>query len=365
MRSIILIGILGVMLGAVSQAEAGQLRHKYFGVLVNYFAPDEARLADDEGVGINVLFGRELNPHLYFEGQAFSNVFETGVNGGADLYQHGVGLDLMATLLRRGSFTPFIIGGVGYVYDDVVPNRLDSGNFYANAGLGVLSRELGSSGMRVRLDARAAYDDFEGGVTDVRLGVGLEIPLSPTELVVREVPVPVAASEAAPAQGYPPRPIPGGVDSDGDGVLDNFDQCPNTLPGTRVNRSGCVVEPQVVGVLSSVHFEWNKSRLLPDARTILEHAALAFVGQPSLRVEIVGHADSTGNPAINDQISQARAEAVRQFLLQRGIPAERMQVQGLGDSQPVSSNSTDMGRWENRRVEFRLERKMPGAMGKQ
>jgi outer membrane protein OmpA-like peptidoglycan-associated protein len=74
----------------------------------------------------------------------------------------------------------------------------------------------------------------------------------------------------------------------------------------------------------------------------------------TVRVRIVGHTDSTGNDAINDPLSQARAQTVRNYLEDRGVPASRLETAGRGSREPVADNGTDAGRSKNRRVEIFL-----------
>jgi len=73
--------------------------------------------------------------------------------------------------------------------------------------------------------------------------------------------------------------------------------------------------------------------------------------KPAMVIEIGGHTDNTGSKEINLKLSQGRADAVRNYLIQKGIPATRVTAKGYGDTQPVADNSTDEGRTKNRRTE--------------
>jgi outer membrane protein OmpA-like peptidoglycan-associated protein len=74
---------------------------------------------------------------------------------------------------------------------------------------------------------------------------------------------------------------------------------------------------------------------------------------PEVRIEIRGHTDSQGPAAFNLQLSQKRAESVRQYLINGGIAADRITAIGVGEEEPISSNATAEGRSQNRRIEFK------------
>jgi outer membrane protein OmpA-like peptidoglycan-associated protein len=105
--------------------------------------------------------------------------------------------------------------------------------------------------------------------------------------------------------------------------------------------------------LRGVNFELGKAVLLPISREILQDVARSLVTNPAVRVEVAGHTDSTGSRAVNERLSLARAEAVKAFLIENGVDADRMEVQGYASTQPVASNKTVSGRAQNRRVELR------------
>jgi len=144
-------------------------------------------------------------------------------------------------------------------------------------------------------------------------------------------------------------------DSDGDGVDDTKDKCPNTPPGTRVDASGCPIlftPERTPVILRGVIFETGKSALKPESFTVLDIVAQSLQANPDIRIEIAGYTDNTGSAATNARLSQARAEAVRAYLATRGVAPNRMTAKGYGPANPIAPNTTAAGRGQNRRVEL-------------
>jgi outer membrane protein OmpA-like peptidoglycan-associated protein len=105
-------------------------------------------------------------------------------------------------------------------------------------------------------------------------------------------------------------------------------------------------------VLRGVNFEFNKATLTRDSEIILWRAYNAMVGNPNVRVVITGHTDNVGSQEFNQTLSLKRAQTVKNWLVQKGIASNRMRTVGRGQNEPMSSNETDAGRAENRRIEF-------------
>ncbi len=104
--------------------------------------------------------------------------------------------------------------------------------------------------------------------------------------------------------------------------------------------------------LRNVFFDFDKADLRPESEVELEEVVRLLKANPSWIVEVQGHTDGSGSEAYNQALSQRRAEAVRQFLVQRGISAQRIRAQGYGASRPVADNRTEAGRALNRRTEL-------------
>jgi cytochrome c oxidase subunit 2 len=106
--------------------------------------------------------------------------------------------------------------------------------------------------------------------------------------------------------------------------------------------------------LQYVGFETGSAELTSMSQYELDYVAEALNNRPGLRVELAGHTDNTGSTDSNQSLSQARAEAVMNYLVDKGIPESRLVARGYGASQPVDTNDTDAGREANRRTEIRI-----------
>jgi OmpA-OmpF porin, OOP family len=103
---------------------------------------------------------------------------------------------------------------------------------------------------------------------------------------------------------------------------------------------------------NDVHFATGSAELAGDSQAVLDQTAQALTSNAGWKMRVVGHTDSVGSNAANEKLSAQRASAVMAYLSAYGVDASRLSVTGKGDSQPVSSNGSDSGRAENRRVEL-------------
>ncbi len=111
--------------------------------------------------------------------------------------------------------------------------------------------------------------------------------------------------------------------------------------------------------LDRLQFESGSATLLPVSRAELARLADIMRQNPSLKLDIYGHTDNTGDAEANLQLSERRAQAVATYLHSLGIPGKRTSAKGFGEKYPLTTNSTPAGRLRNRRVEFRLSRPIP------
>ena len=308
MNKNVLVTALAAMLGfGAAQAQeatetviGGEGNRSHIFVTGSYSKPDSDRGTEERGTGLQAGFGYPLSDtgRWWLEGRFDYSTFETGAGRGTDFYQSVLGADLQYAFGNREQLTPFVLAGLGYAYNDVVPDSEDSGSFEAEAGVGLVAR------------------------------IGEKV-------VIREVLVPA-------------------LDSDSDGIPDEFDRCPGTLKGAKVDGRGCVVESQTLIVLRDVSFDFDSARLQLNGQRLLDDVVKFLSSQSELKAEIVGHTDSIGPEAYNLKLSAARAASALNYLVGKGVAAERLSSKGLGEASPVASNETPEGRETNRRVEFNI-----------
>ena len=114
----------------------------------------------------------------------------------------------------------------------------------------------------------------------------------------------------------------------------------------------------VVTLSGSVLFRSGEANLLSSAKVKLDQVATALLAVPARNLIVEGHTDSQGSESYNQGLSQRRADAVRDYLVQRGYPRERIQARGMGKGSPIADNASPEGRANNRRVEIVIEREV-------
>ena len=149
-------------------------------------------------------------------------------------------------------------------------------------------------------------------------------------------------------------------DDDKDGVCNPQDYCENTPAKAVVLPSGCHLSRDAPLELVGVFFDFNGTFLRPESFEILDRVVAVLRQQFNVVVEIGGHSDSRGDPETNRKVSEARAKAVYEYLVSRGIAPYRLRFKGYGESQPVAANTLAdgedfaAGRVRNRRVDLRV-----------
>lgn len=154
------------------------------------------------------------------------------------------------------------------------------------------------------------------------------------------------------------------TDSDGDGVVDVNDKCPNTPAGQKVDGSGCPLAKPVVYVteedkkvvkdaIKNLEFDLGKATIRDHSYPSLDRVAQLLVDK-NFSLKLAGHTDNTGSADLNMRLSKDRAESVKAYLVSKGANASRIEATGYGQTQPIATNKTAAGRQANRRVEFTL-----------
>ncbi|MCW8828276.1 MAG: OmpA family protein [Gammaproteobacteria bacterium] len=142
------------------------------------------------------------------------------------------------------------------------------------------------------------------------------------------------------------------LDSDRDGVADYLDQCPGTSMGTTVDAKGCAEKI----VVRNLNFALNSAELSAEARALLDNVAREIKGNPNVtQVTVTGHTDSLGDAAYNRALSERRARAVADYLGAQGLSDRNIKSVGMGEEKPIADNATATGRAQNRRVEIDLK----------
>ncbi len=140
-----------------------------------------------------------------------------------------------------------------------------------------------------------------------------------------------------------------GPDRDRDGVEDSLDQCPNTPCDFSVDDKGCPVKANLM-----IHFATDKANITDYSRPLVKKFAEFLINNKGSLVHIIGHTDWRGSDQYNMALSKRRAKAVRDALIEYGVSASRLSTEGKGEREPIASNKTAEGMALNRRTEVRL-----------
>ncbi|WP_300570818.1 OmpA family protein, partial [Flavobacterium sp.] len=148
-------------------------------------------------------------------------------------------------------------------------------------------------------------------------------------------------------------------DTDGDSVLDKDDKCPD-VKGTVANNGCPEVSEDVIKRLNdyakTILFNSAKSTFQQQTYPVLQSIVAILKEYPSSNFSIEGHTDSDGKDAANQKLSEDRAAAVKNYLIENGVDASRLTSAGFGESMPIASNKTKAGKAQNRRVEVKLSK---------
>ncbi len=153
------------------------------------------------------------------------------------------------------------------------------------------------------------------------------------------------------------------TDEDGDGVVDGLDKCQGTAAGLRVDAEGCPIEvtekeTELLDTgtirLQDVNFETGKADILPESYPALDVVGTVLRKWPELNIQVGGHTDSRGSASYNQTLSESRAKAVLEYLLQKfpELKPEQFTTVGFGESKPLAPNNNQLNMAKNRRVEF-------------
>ncbi len=144
------------------------------------------------------------------------------------------------------------------------------------------------------------------------------------------------------------------LDSDKDGVPDYLDKCPNTLRGVKVDKKGCPVNKRenLDLLKKGINFKTGSTALTKASFKTLDDIYALLLKFQEVNLEIQGHTDNVGKDDANQKLSQGRAQSAVDYLIKKGVAAERLRAAGYGASKPIADNKTKKGRAQNRRVEL-------------
>lgn len=347
----------------------------YIAPMGSYAIADKDRLNSDDGYGGTLALGVPLTPSFALELRGNYLTYgdrdfctDRGIlaplceNKKDDLWGAGVGVNWYLFGAQVGP----------YLHGDVLGGE-DSEQY--NVGLGWDFPLFDTFSIRAEALYHYQSNEREDRATDFEeplFNLGVRIPLGAKPVEPPPPPPPPVAVVPAP----PPPPIcSDGIDNDGDGAIDfpadkgctdanDMDEynpiCKAPAPGEPMTLEGCAVGDTIV--LQGVTFEFDKARLTPNARVILDGVAGALEKRPDIKVEIGGHTDSKGSDAYNLSLSDKRSKSVKDYLVSKGIAGDRMTTRGYGESMPVADNNSDEGRELNRRVELKVTESTGGGV---
>jgi outer membrane protein OmpA-like peptidoglycan-associated protein len=247
--------------------------------------------------------------------------------------------------LLQGRVRPFVVAGLGaHIIRSSSPQMDNDADKELHWGGGV--RYALKDAIDLRFDVRhhiVPGRTYDGATSDLEATVGMTYrfgkqPAKPAPVIVDE-PAPVVAADD---------------DIDRDGLVNDVDKCP-TVAETRngyQDTDGC--PDAELPELAGIGFEPDSATIDIDSAPILERAYALLVANPGISIEVAGHTSSEGDSERNLKLSLARAEAVKAYLVKRGIVADRVQTVGHGEDMPISDNRTHEGRRLNRRIELRI-----------
>jgi OOP family OmpA-OmpF porin len=384
---------LGLALAACAALLAGQSAQAGSDVGSLYVAPqvqglwlDDARNADD-GAGFALAFGGVASEKWNVE-LGLSGSSHDALNREKLKFQ-GIDLSALRVFYRDAPVNPYITLGVGRLQTRIPGTR--DGDFFAKYGVGVMA-DLAKNvdkGTNVQLRGEIAGRrvDISSGSDPVDYLVGVGLLYSWGGKIAAKAPLD-SDGDGVPddmdkCPGTPPNtPVDANgceLDSDGDGVVDSKDKCPGTPPGTKVDADGCPIDGDADGdgvkdskdqcpdtpagskvndvgcevgeiILRGVVFDTGQDTLKPQSQLILDSVATGAAARPGTKIEIRGHTDDVGSEALNMDLSRRRAEAVRAYLISKGLRAEDLTTVGLGEMQHIATNDTPESREQNRRV---------------
>lgn len=236
---------------------------------------------------------------------------------------------------------PYVSGGFAHQNISNLPQRTGRDHStFASVGTGLKYYFTEHVFAKASLDGMYNLDAQEA---EWMVGVGVGVNFGGSPKAAKPAPAPISVAKAC-------------ADSDNDGVCDTVDQCPDTATNVTVDSYGCQVVAETVRVELDVKFDFDKARVKEESYGDIKSLADFMKQYPATTTTVEGHTDSAGTDAYNQRLSERRANAVRELLVNTyGVSSERVSAVGYGEMHPIADNATEVGRAVNRRVEAEVE----------
>jgi len=366
----------GVLLGAAAVAGAADDVGKWYVAPMVYAVRTGVDRNVDDSEEIGAAIGKNVSDDWGFE-FGFQHGSYRAPSPDDNLQINAASINALRHFYRDSRIHPFL--DVGFVIsDESRPSTSSYQRSMVQAGMGLLgtlhTEEDRSSVLQLRLEAKGRWhvdwinNPNQGTPADFLVGIGFQYNFGAPAPAAAPVAKELSPPPAPPAPPPPPAKvvkcpnIPAGapvdadgcpLDSDHDGVPDYLDKCPGTPPGVKVDANGCEIEAIV---LKGVNFDFDSAKLTPASEKVLDEVVALLKLRTGAPATIGGHTDSKGKHAYNMKLSERRAEAVRAYLVAKGIAAGSLTATGYGETQPIASNATEEGRAQNRRVTLEFKR---------
>jgi OmpA-OmpF porin, OOP family len=346
---VILSGFLAVSCLAAASVQAADGYDEsgawYLAPMAQYDFLDKSRVSNDHA-GYQIGLGHDFTSNFAMEVADSNGSFRIRTNYGSPHEKlNAISLDAIFKFLPVTSVVrPYVLAGTGGITDDIASHGPNTDSLLAEAGVGMLvglGQQTGSTRWQLRSEVKyrrefiknTAYIPNDPG--DIIAGIGFQFmfgaPTPPPPPVAKAAPAVVEEPPPPPPPPPPPEPC-------------------HAPAGFQVDANCRIIEQTLV--VRAVDFEFNSLRLTEPAQETLDEVATALAKQPEMQVEIQGYTDSIGADAYNLNLSQKRADAVKAYLVSKGLNSASLTAKGYGKADPIASNATRDGRAQNRRVAF-------------
>ncbi|EKE83731.1 OmpA family protein [Idiomarina xiamenensis] len=347
--SLLTLAIIGAsaMQPALAHDKQGDYGDFYFGARLGAFDTDSDRFAVKDGAafdyssGINTFTGGlELGHRLTeaWEARLYYDYLQGSLRGtSSDAYGDAFGVDVLY------NFKNNVYAGLGI-------NRTRLEGFDDTFLRGTVGyRQFFNNNWAWRVEGGVQQND--GNLTEYFTNVGVQYFFGNTYNDSYQEERPQTRPQPEPAPAAAP------VDSDGDGVPDSRDKCPNTPASYSVDKDGCIIyRNETVKRELVIEFPFDSYEIRDGYDDDIRKTADFMKEHPQLDIMINGHTDQTGPAEYNQWLSEQRAKAVGERMINNyGIAKQRVQWKGYGENRPKNSGETKAQRQENRRIEAELK----------